>query len=285
LRPENDFHEDYQRIIDTIDAPNREAPPETYLSGGIIVGDGLGNPRIVVLGDSHGVMWSDPIRIIAEKRGIKTSFYSMNGVSPFIKLPLSREQHINFLSPEEKYHYDKARLDFIRAWKPELVIVCAKWSSISESDAADLLEFLEDHASKVLLMEQPPELDFGNRNALQVVCSRKIKPEPGVKKYLPIEEDKWEKSHAMLLTLAGKYRNCDYIPTRDLFVQDSQGLILDGKSVVYVDDDHLTTHGARLALPRIEQEISKVFDARGSGPEKALQIAEGDESPSAKRRE
>lgn len=268
LKPDNLLPETHQQMVADFDIPKREAPADAYLNGGIIVGsDDRTPPRIVVLGDSHGVMWSDAIRQVVEKLAIKTSFYSMNGLSPFMDLPLSSDPKLAY-----RYQYDQARLDFLRTWQPELVIVCARWSTLRESEAADLLGFLEEHSAHVLLMEQPPELTFGNTSALQVVCSRKMKPEPGVRQYLPMDRDKGELSHSLVRTLAGKYRNCDYIPTFDLFAHDSQALVLDGKRIVYVDNDHLTTHGARLAIPRLEQEISELFKGPVNSPERGIRI-------------
>jgi hypothetical protein len=135
------------------------------------------------------------------------------------------------------------------------------------------LEFLEDHAARVLLMEQPPELTFGNRNALQVVCSKRIRPFPGVKQYLPLHAGRAESSRSLVRNLASRYRNCDYIPIYDVFAEGSQLLVLDGRRVTYVDDDHLTTHGARLAIPRIEQKIAEAFQSPGTTPEKMMDLA------------
>jgi len=233
-----------------------EPSPDAYLTGGIIDGAGDSYPQVVVLGDSHGCMWSDAILAVTQKLGVKTSLYVMDGVSPFVEFPLNRRQQVFQLSSEEKYLYDKSRLDFIRLWKPQLVIICAQWSSYKEANCSDLLLFLEEHASNVLLMEQPPVLGIGNRNAMQYLCFKRMTPESGVKKYLPVDDEVDNRSGKNLVqTLSKKYKNCDFIPTYDLFYKDSQALVLDGKNVVYLDDDHLVSYGTRLAMPRLEKSI------------------------------
>lgn len=261
LNPGNELGEEFQRMIETIDTPKREASADSYLNGGIIVGEGDSSPKIVVLGDSHGVMWSDAIRSATQKLGIKTSFISMIGVSPFVQLPLSRKQEVRYLASEKKFAYDKSRMDLIEAWKPELVIVCVRWDAKRAAQTTDLLRFLEKHSVKVLLMEQPPVLEnIGDRNTLQYIVFRGMKPEVGVKKYFPAGKVvAGNAGRELIWSLAVKHKNVDYIPVYDLFVKESQVLILDGRNIVYVDDDHLTTYGAQIAVPRIEQAISKAM--------------------------
>jgi peptidoglycan/LPS O-acetylase OafA/YrhL len=261
LKPQNALNEDFQRIVETMDVPPREAGPNAYLTGGIIVGEGDSTPAIIVLGDSHGVMWSDAIRAATEKLGVKTSFISMNGVSPFVTLPLRRNQHVSFLTSAEKYAYDQSRLDLVRAWKPKIVILCSRWSNKREAQTTDLVNFLSEHAGTVLLMEQPPELArVGNRNALQYAVFKKMTPEIGVKRYFPAGNTvSVEMGRRLVRTITARCKNCEYLPIYDLYAVDSQALLLDGKNVVYVDDDHLTTYGARLAVPLIERTISRIL--------------------------
>ena len=226
-----------------------------------VVGEGDLNPRIVVLGDSHGVMWSDAIRSVTEKLNIKTSFISMNGVNPFIRLPLSNEQSEGYLSPEEKFAYDKSRLELIKKWNPDLVILCCRWSGVKESRTIDLLGFLVEHSANVLLMEQPPEVQsVGNRNALQYIASQGIRPESGVRKYFPAgNTHNVEEGRTLVRVLAAKHRHCGYIPVHDLYKKESNALVANGRNVVYVDDDHLTTYGAQIAVPLIEQVVTETL--------------------------
>jgi len=262
LKPRNSFDEAFQKIIATMDVPQRDASPDVYRNGGIIIGGEINsNPRIVVLGDSHGVMWADAIRSVTEELGVRTSIITMNAVTPFVKIPLSREQKSRYLSADEKYAYDKSRLEFIESWKPDLTIVCCRWSNVHEVEPADLLDFLEQHSAKTLLMEQPPELArVGNHNALQYLVFRGIQPAREGRKYLPMGNlASVDSGRKLIRTLAKSRSRCNVIPTYDLFAEDFEALVLDGNKVVYVDDNHLTTFGARLARGRIEQAISEVL--------------------------
>lgn len=263
LAPSGNLSEEFERIVATIETPKRLASPDAFLQGGIVIGEGASNSEIVVLGDSHGVMWSDAIRSATDKRGVKTSFYSMNGVSPFVSIPIRVDQPQGQLTSEQKFDYDLARLKFIKKWQPQLVIVCSAWNGKRESDAADLLDFLEQHAKQVLLIEQPPEVAaVGRRNLMQYLCYLEIRPELGVKKYLPAIPT--QKGRELVRRLSASHPRVTYVPTYDLYIRDNDTLVLDGKEVLYVDNDHLTTFGARLAVPRIEKAISEALDSDGA---------------------
>ncbi|MCA9142502.1 MAG: acyltransferase [Planctomycetaceae bacterium] len=253
---------EFTRIAAGVTLAPREASPDAYRNGGIIVGDGDGPPRLVVLGDSHGVMWSQTIRIIAERLGIKASFISINGVSPFVELPLSERQQVRFLSAEEKFQYDKTRLEFLHAWKPQVVIICTRWSEQNAEAPEDLLSFLQENVGRVLLMEQPPELAIGDRNAQQDLCFKGLKPELGTQRLYPLGNDTaCQAGRTLVRTLADRYPNCGYIPIYDLYLQSSQAIVLDGRDVVYLDDDHLTDYGTQLSAKRIEREIATALEA------------------------
>lgn len=262
LKPLNRPSPALQKTIATVDVPPREASPEAYRNGGILVGGQEGtDPRVVVLGDSHGVMWADTIRSVMEDLGVRTSIITMNGVSPFITLPLSQDQHVQSLSPEEKYAYDKSRLELIEAWKPDLTIVCCRWAAYGEADTTDLLDFLGQHSARTLLMEQPPELaGVGGHNALQYLIFRGVRPTTDAKRSLPMwKAADVDAGRQLVRTLAKNRSRCDVIAIHDLYVENLEALALVGNNAVYVDDDHLTTFGARLARSRIERAVSEAL--------------------------
>lgn len=261
LKPRNELGADFEQFRHSIEIPEREAAPDAFRHGGIIFGDDGSAPQLVVLGDSHGVMWSDAIREVAEDHGICAAFISMNGVSPFLSVRHSPALEDHFLTADEKADYDQSRMQFIRDWRPKLVILCCRWSVIPEAATTDLLTFLEHHAQRVLLLEQPPELEhIGNRNAMQYLVYRGLAPQDGVTAYLPAGNSQNTASgRALIRSLAARHRNCAVLPVYDLFARESEALVLDGRNMVYIDDDHLTTHGSHLARPRIEQAIADAF--------------------------
>lgn len=265
--PEFDRFWDSMRI--SYEVADRVRPADEYVQGGLIFGP-EGTPRVVVLGDSHGCMWASAIRTVIERRGITTSFQAAEATQPFIDLPVDRIR-AGVFTAQERIDFDKARMAWIARWKPDLVIVSALWSASLERDAVPLLEFLESHAGHVLLVEQPPELDIvDRRSAVQWLCYQGVRPRDGVRHYLPAgDTEAYERGRTALRNLAKRYQNVTVMPTHDLYTGGADGheaLVLDGKNMVYLDDDHLTDYGAQLAAPRFEAIISDLVPVEPSTP-------------------
>jgi peptidoglycan/LPS O-acetylase OafA/YrhL len=263
LSPKSVESPEIEAILADMEAPVRTAPADAYCDGGIIIGESASHPRVVVLGNSHGTMWSDAIRSVVEELGLKMAFISVNGEPVFMSLPLDPNRSGSRLDAAERYAYDQSRLELIERWRPDLVIICCPWSRVSESQTRDLMTFLERHAGRVLLMEQVPEIrGVGNASVLAHLAYLGFRPEQGVKQYLPAGNvRKVEQGRALVQTLASTYANCGLIQVHDMYARGRDTLVLDGSEVVYFDDDHLTTYGARLAVPLIDRAIREALTA------------------------
>jgi peptidoglycan/LPS O-acetylase OafA/YrhL len=238
------------------------APPAAYRDEGLVVRAGEGPPRVVVLGDSHGLMWAHAIRLACEEMSIQVAFYCIAGVSPFIDFPPSRHQFTPVLTAEEKYEFDVARIAHIERWKPALVFVCARWSKVKPHTADPLLAFLQQHAKHTVLIEQPPELMFAVRNGVAALAAFKgVLPREGVKQFLPEGNKRaYEAGRAVMSFSASRYRTCMVMPTRDLYANGHEVCFLDGRSLLYLDDNHQTTKGTLFALPRIRELIAALVE-------------------------
>jgi hypothetical protein len=150
---------------------------------------------------------------------------------------------------------------------PDIVIVCARWSIYKAQDATPLLAFLQRHAGRTLLVEQPPELAIVDRSTIQWLAFKKIRPEEGRRAWLPEgNREQYERGRRLVRQFAAEYPRCEVVPVSDLYTRDSEVLVLDGRDVVYLDDDHLTDFGTELAAGRIEAAIRGVLpplDGRG----------------------
>ncbi len=251
---------EFAEIAAGVIMPPRESPADAFLRGGIIVGDDESPPQVVLLGDSHGVMWSHAIRSVVENLQITTSFYSINGVSPLIQIPIDRCQRNQFLTSEQKYQYDKARLEFIEQWHPRLVIVSARWGEPMHETARDLVAFLSEHADQVLILGQPPEVSIGSKGMLSHLCYLGVSPVDETAQYKPTSrQEQHELGCDFIKSIAAPHANCDVMFVHDLFLNDDQALVLDGRNVVYLDDNHLTDYGAKLCTTRFEWAIKRAF--------------------------
>ncbi len=228
-------------------------------------------PRMVVFGDSHGVMWADTIASIAKKNRITTSIFCVSVVNPGIRLPLRRRSvpaGWDF-SSEEKFEYDRRRLEMVRKWKPDLVILGVRWAAWKANEFLDLLDWLQQQHVRVLLLEQPPELGFGNRSAVQYLCFRGILPEPGRRTYLKISDPApYLRAGCTVRYLADQFDNCRIIPSGRLYLNGDRtgALVLNGRDVVYRDDDHLLTGGTKIAEAQIARSILRELNRERVDP-------------------
>jgi hypothetical protein len=167
---------------------------------------------------------------------------------------------------EEKRAFDEARLEHIARWKPAVVVICARWDAYREGDARELLTFLDAHAGRVLLVEQVPEVDVAEgRDVLPWLCFKGIEPADGVRRFLPeANVEKYEEGRRMIRALAAAHPACEVVPTQDLYTEGQRVLVLDGRRVVYEDNDHLADYGTSLAVERIEAAIGRALPDGGS---------------------
>lgn len=234
---------------------------DAYREGGVIVGPEA-RPQVVVIGDSHGATWSHAIRGVTEKLGLTASFYSAMGISPFAILPPEPSQSADRSFSAEAFQ--RARLKFIASWRPEIVIVGARWSRYEWEDVVGLIRFLDENAGCTLLLEQPPELAITDRSPMQWLAFKKLVPEDGRKVWLPQGNLKrYERGRRLVRRLVEEFPRCEVVPVADLYADDYRVLVLDGRNLLYLDDDHLTDIGSEVAAGRIENAIAKASRVRG----------------------
>ncbi|MFM7843547.1 MAG: ATP-grasp fold amidoligase family protein, partial [Planctomycetota bacterium] len=157
-----------------------------YREDGIVLGDESKPIQVMVIGDSHGLMWSQTVRQIVERHHLRASFCSIGGVAPPWNLhPTSRQSRI--LSGNMRFEFDRRRLENLARWRPDVVILSTPWDRQTEQNVAALIGYCQEHSRRVLLLEQPPRLaEIGDRNALQYACFRGLVPQPGQKQFWPV---------------------------------------------------------------------------------------------------
>ena len=249
------------RLTHGLDCPPRNQPPNCYRTGGVIVGDDK-VPRVVVLGDSHGAMWSSTIQSVIEELGVTTSFLCINGVRPSLNNP-PRHEAVSFLTADQKYDYDKRRIELLQTWQPDVVILAPLWRLESPESLQDLGDLLQEVAGSVLLVQCPPEIvGLEKRSVAQYLCYRGFQPEPGAKQYLPFGNSERNKyGNWVMEKFANTHDKATIIPTADLFQgPNGESLVLKGDQVLYWDDNHITEQGARLARTRLREAITKALE-------------------------
>jgi len=265
VNPVDTWPESVKRRMEGIDVLERKnAQASTYLTGGVIKEYGGPKPEVVVFGDSHVLMWSGVIDMICKELGLTVSFYGADGTSPFVKFPLKASAGNLYFTKEEKYLFDKKRIEFVKGWEPKIVILVGRWSDVGGIQATeDLVRFIGDAGSRIILIEQPPELFFGDKNAVQYLAFMGVVPKDNQRQYVHTTgKREYEAGRDLLQKLAAKYPYCTVVPVVDVFYKAGAGAwALDGSHVLYIDDDHLSLDGALKLKGRIYDTIKNAIDA------------------------
>ena len=155
------------------------------------------------------------------------------------------------------------RLRFLDEWKPKVVIIAVRWSTIiNEQITHDLIDFLGKRGSKILFIEQPPELFFRDKNAPQYLAHMNLLPTEDTKKYIPGKNSsEYDKGLNLIQQISEKNEHCEIIPIADIFMNNNQVWVLDGSDVLYIDDDHLSHKGALKAKNRIKQILQSCLQS------------------------
>jgi len=260
VNPADSWNREIKRRMVGVEVPERaKSLGSAYLTGGIIHQYGGPRPDVVVLGDSHALMWSALIDDICRSQNRTVSFYGADATSPFVSLPLKKTAGNLFFSAEERYQFDQKRLQYLDEWRPKLIILAVRWSIVDNlKETEDLLRFLGKLGSRVLLIEQPPELPFGKRNATQYLAFRGIEPLNKQRQYIQAESTgRYKAGKDLILRLSSLYPFCKIVPVADMFYKPGSGvMVLDGTRVMYIDDNHLSLSGSQYVRLRLSAAIS-----------------------------
>ena len=236
------------------------APPswtiaeDAYAKSGILLGPSA-EPDVVVLGDSHGLMWCETIRTITEQLGATTSFFCATATPPFPGVQLIDPKAF---TPEEHRRFDDAKKAAIARWKPAVVVLCGRWSFYREEQAADFVDYLAAHSGHVLLLEQPPENEADRRKAVQWLCFKNVEPGPGERQYLAAGNTvNHTRGRELVRTLAARHSNCSVVPLAELYLRGQEVFMVDGRQVLYIDGDHISDQATQFAVPALRDAIAE----------------------------
>jgi peptidoglycan/LPS O-acetylase OafA/YrhL len=253
-------------ILTTPRNPNADT---AWQHGGIIKKHGGDVPEIVVLGDSHALMWAGTIDRIAAKLKRTVSFYAAHGTSAFVNIPVRWNSATASFNAEQRYLYDVKRVEFLTRWKPKVVVMSMLWPRFARKPPPlDLIELLGSNGATVILIQQPPKLGSGDRNQVQYLSYLRMQPENHEKQYVKstTQDTKYHAGQAYVRELCKKYPFCHAVEVEETFRDARTGdvWVLDGRTVLYTDDDHLSQSGAEKLRPQIEQAIKDALTADGT---------------------
>jgi peptidoglycan/LPS O-acetylase OafA/YrhL len=231
-----------------------------YREQGIVKRYGGQGVDVVVLGDSHGLMWAGVLDDIASEMQLTIAFFTADGTSPFVQMPLQRRSDPQW-APNEKLIFDETRLQRISDWKPRVVLLLTRWSRRNRAEADPLIRLVTSGQVPILTISEPPALFFGDRNILRQLAVINPPPDRNGDRHLSSgDPGSLEKGRDLLRELEREYRSFHTIDISDLYLHgDSKVLVASGKNLLYIDDDHLSDFGASVAKQRIRDALARVM--------------------------
>ncbi len=257
VNPDGSWSDDIKQRMSGILAPMQpDSCQSSYNKRGILFFYGDSVPEIVVLGDSHGLMWAPVLDQIAMEIRTTISFFTADGTPVFFPVPVVKGENTLFFTADEKVTFDSTRLESIRKWKPKVVVIVTRWSHLENAESSDdLLKEIVACGSTPIIMEQPPELKCGDINLPRYLSYLHAPVSDSVKFLLPAVIDE-TRSHGeqIIQTILKNYPTSKLVKTADLFYNDTRdsSIVLEGKEVLYIDDDHLSLKGTLRVKDRIK---------------------------------
>jgi peptidoglycan/LPS O-acetylase OafA/YrhL len=221
-------------------------------------------PELMVLGDSHGVMWAHLLNEICDSLKTSRSFYTSNGSSPFFNFKNLDEQKGNlYYSPKERTEYAKSIIENIEKWNPKVLLIACAWEGLTNENKiefTDLLDYLNSKPIKVILFNQPPILEFiGNNNASQYFTFLGINPVKGLNYLETTNNEKTKLGNRFIKKLKNKYTNLEIYDVYAKMTKGKKVVVSSKKEIFYFDDDHLSYEGTKFHKDNITKLLSSTL--------------------------
>ena len=241
---------DENDLLYGVNSPERPVEfNEAYKTSGITSGNHTkGSAKMMLFGDSHGGMWARLIEDISKDLNLSLSVYTSSGTKPFFHLDeIDSQTAINGFTENERIAYAKSVLSLIDHSDLEVVVISCRWETMSSLDwdrFDDLLELLESRKIEVLVINQPPVLDFMvNKNANQYFAHLGFEPKKGFNLVKMINPEPVLSANQKIVDVTNTYTNVSVVDVYETYSEDGKVKITNNDDILYFDDDHLTYKG------------------------------------------
>jgi len=265
VNPIKEWPESVKRRMEGMQVSGEGNSSLEYSSLGIVRRYGGEKIDVLMLGDSHGLMWAAAVDEIVSEARKTISFMTADGTSVFFEIPVINGTQNSSFTKEELTKFRHAVLGIIRDQRPPVVVIGASWINYSPVDAKSLLDEIAKAGSRTLLIQDAPVLDIGDRNAHQFVAFLGVDASASGEVWVEHADlgklEQSRKSFDAIQAMCGK--RCDVVRTEDLYFRERNGvaevLLVNDGAVLYIDDDHLSVAGAQKALGRIRSALNAQF--------------------------
>jgi peptidoglycan/LPS O-acetylase OafA/YrhL len=221
---------------------------------------------VLLVGDSHSMMFFPAVHSICRSLGLSLGFYgSGGGASPFFVQednPRRFYADEKVWTPEQRLEFDSCRIRFVNHYKPKLIIICARWDYHHDHLGPQLFQtHLNDWEkttpnSHLLYLGQPPVLPFGEAGFAEDILN--LPPLRKLTESSPITERR-HAAHAILKAYCGTGPHTTFIETEAPFLSGSQIIYSQNGTLLYWDDDHLSTQGSEKVVPILATAIQSIL--------------------------
>jgi hypothetical protein len=218
---------------------------------------------VVVIGDSHSMMFFPVIRQCCEDLGLRLLFFGADsGSSPFfmeLGAPVS-DYSVRGWEMAERRIFDQARIDLIKQSKPRFVVVCARWSRYNTWVEKRFFEHLQrirdiSAGSQLVILGQPPELPFGGEG-----FSSGILDSPVFRTFreFSFATESRRNVHDRLRRFCSATSNSHFVETEQNYFKADGIVFREGQTLFYKDDDHLSIAGAMRSKHTIDDVLLRL---------------------------
>lgn len=220
---------------------------------------------IIVLGDSHALMWGSVIERIAQKSKAGCQFWTVSGAPPFLDAsPIPRAN----LDSAQRAEFNRQKMQSVERNCPKVIIVTtrldSKWDTESKKQSLHEIENLVSRIhelspkSSIVIIRQPPMLATGDQNAVMWLAwrNRFIKEDT----VSVLNSENWVQADNYIKKLTEKFNYVHMVGVADLYLSSANRVTLvRDRHVVYIDDNHLSEYGASLAESRIQAAVEPLL--------------------------
>lgn len=228
------------------------------------------SPLVVVIGDSHGMMYGPLLEDLSNQYDVPVSFFTQGG-----KLGIFADNDKSMsrwnLSYEQKLKHDVILKQFIVDWKPKVVFLICRWDNVGLhsfdtqriKSCYETFEWLSQHCNHLVVVLQPPTL-FSSRDRTDKYVFNRARKNGGL---MPLMREP-EKAKLRREAAHNWIRELDIVNLEvidpSVYFQDANSVRYhDHGKLYYLDNDHLSVLGTEKIRPLFENffiELKKLHE-------------------------
>ncbi|SDF50383.1 Peptidoglycan/LPS O-acetylase OafA/YrhL, contains acyltransferase and SGNH-hydrolase domains [Salipiger thiooxidans] len=259
VQPMDDRQTQLKRVGQDIRTRPEDRAP-LYKDGGLLLDYGSG-PKIMIMGDSHSLMWAPVLDRLSEENGFSLFVSGMSGDLPFADFTNPSLLRGNERATgQQRREIAAARRERVETWHPDLVIISTR-NLPSDEVLQDFAAYFENRGIPLLFTSQPPVMLYGNNGAhhfLSYVSRfRDITPASLVE--VRVSDEHLVKS-AQRRAILEACKTCHFFNVSE-FLEGHTGhsLLAEHGIINYYDDDHLSIDGGNAIAPALLQAIQNIL--------------------------